>query len=316
MKRQGIFLLICIIIASIAFGLCAYVVDETKQVVVTRFEKVVRTETKPGLKWKLPAPIEIAIYYPRNLQNWDGKKEEIPTLEKRYIYVDAFARWKIVEPNVFFKTVRYIDTAKSRLSEIINAEVRNVITDHRLIEAVRMSSRIMDIEAGISKKEDAGQEKYAIKTGREKITQMILDRSIPQISELGIELVDVKIKRINYVEKVRQSVYDRMIEERKQMAEKLRSEGQGEAKIIRGNKEKKLKEISSGAYKAAQEIKGKADAKATEIYAKAYGVDPEFYSFIKTLEIYNETLDENSSVVLSTDSEFLKYLKGYTGKNK
>ncbi len=315
MKPQALFIIIgLVVIAAIAY-LSAYTIDETKQAVVTRFERVVRVEKRSGLRFKIPF-FEKAILYPKNLQNWDGKKEEIPTLEKTYIYVDAFARWKIVDPYVFFQTVRYTHIAQDRLSEIINATVRDVITDYKLIEAVRMSNRELGLEAGQGF-EEAGKKqevKYSVQTGREKLTKQIFEQAKPQVSELGVELVDVKIKRINYVEKVRKSVYDRMIAERKQIAEKYRSEGHGEARKILGQKEKELKEITSMAYKTAQEIKGKADAEAVKIYAKAYGIDPEFYSFTKTLEIYNTALDDKSSVVLSTDSEFFKYFKGFSGK--
>ncbi len=314
MKPQALFIIICLAVIMGIVYLSAYTVDETKQAVVTRFERVVRVEKRSGLRFKIPF-FEKAILYPKNLQNWNGKKEEIPTLEKTYIYVDAFARWKIVDPYVFFQTVRYSHTAQDRLSEIINATVRDVITDYRLIEAVRMSNRELGLEEGLLETGDKKQEtKYSIQYGREKLTKQIFDQAKPQVAELGVELVDVKIKRINYVEKVRKSVYDRMIAERNQIAEKYRSEGHGEARKILGQKEKELKEITSMAYKTAQEIKGKADAEAVRIYAKAYGKDPEFYSFTKTLEIYNTALDDKSSVVLSTDSEFFKYFKGYSDK--
>ena len=153
-----------------------------------------------------------------------------------------------------------------------------------------------------------------VKTARTKIAKGIMDQAQPKLEKFGIELVDVKIKRLNYVEQVRQSVYGRMIAERKQIAEKFRSEGKGEARKIEGDKEREMKRITSEAYKKAQEVKGKADATATKIYADAFGLDPDFYSFVKTLEIYKQTLDKESSLVLSTDTEFFKYLKGYTGK--
>jgi membrane protease subunit HflC len=185
-----------------------------------------------------------------------------------------------------------------------------LITENRLIEAVRQTNRSMDtFEHGV---EDAKTQKsFQITIGREEITKRILKQAQPKLSKFGIEVVDVKIKRINYVEQVRNSVYGRMIAERRQIAEKFRSEGQGEARKILGDKEKELKQITSEAYRKAQTIKGKADAESTELYAKAYGVDPDFYSFIKTLEIYGEALDKESSLVISTDSEFFKYLKGY-----
>jgi membrane protease subunit HflC len=304
-------LIISFIVAIFAaVYMSAYVVDETKQVVVTRFDRVVRTVTEPGLRFKIPV-FEKAIFYPKNLQNWDGKKGEIPTLEKTYIYVDAFARWRIIDPNIFFQTVKSLTRAQERLSEIINAGVRDLIPNNRLIEAVRRSNREMAIdEIGLDEIKDEQMDTYSISIGREKITKKILEQAQPQTTKLGIELVDVKIKRINYVEQVQTSVYNRMIAERKQMAEKFRSEGKGEARKIRGEKERILKKITSEAYRTAQEIMGIADAEATKIYAEAYGIDPEFYSFINSLDIYAKTL-QGSSLVLSTDTDFLKYLKGY-----
>jgi membrane protease subunit HflC len=288
----------------------AYVVDETKQVVVTRFDRVVRTVPEPGLKFKIPV-LENAIFYPKNLQNWDGRKGEIPTFEKTYIYVDTFARWRITDPNIFFQTVKTLTRAQERLSEIINAGVRDLIPNNRLIEAVRRSNREMTIdEVELGDAQEKQLTTYAINIGREKITKEILKQAQPQTVKLGIELVDVKIKRINYVEQVQKSVFDRMIAERKQIAQKFRSEGKGEARKVLGDKDRELKKITSEAYRTAQEIMGIADAEATIIYAEAYGIDPEFYSFINSLDIYAKTL-QGSSLVLSTDTDFLKYLKGY-----
>jgi membrane protease subunit HflC len=291
----------------------AYVVDETEQVVVTQFGKVVGEPiSEPGLKFKIPV-IQMANYFPKNLQEWDGDPGQIPTLGKTYIWVDTFARWKIVDPVRFLESVATVQNAQGRLDDIIDPAVRNFVTSYSLIETVRKTDRKMDtFEIGIM--EDEGEQdklatKYKIKVGREKITRGIMEQAQPKLKNFGIELVDVKIKRINYVEQVRRSVYDRMIAERKQIAEKFRSEGKGEAQKIRGDKEKELKLITSEAYRKAQKIKGGADAEATRIYAGAYGVDPEFYSFIRTLEVYGETMDGDSSLILSTDSEFLKYFK-------
>jgi membrane protease subunit HflC len=226
--------------------------------------------------------------------------------------VDTFARWKIVEPVKFFQTVNNTVIAQGRLDDIIDAAVRNLVTSYPLVESVRKSDRRMDtFEAGIT---DAAEGKtagrYNVGVGREKITQLIMEQAQPKLSPFGIELVDVKVKRINYVEAVRNSVYQRMIAERNQIAEKFRSEGKGEAQKILGDKERELKLIESEAYREAQGIKGAADAESTAIFAASFGVDPEFYSFIKTMEIYGKSLDENSSLILSTDSEFMKYLKG------
>ena len=288
----------------------AFIVNETEQVVITQFGRVIgEPKQAPGLYFKVPV-IQEAIYFPKNLLQWEGDPGQIPTLDKTYIWVDVFARWKIVDPVKFLQTVNNTVSAQSRLDDIIDPATRNFITSYRLIEAVRRSNRELDtFEIGL---EDIQKEPVEqITAGRDKITHGILEQAQPKLTPFGIELVDVKIKRINYVEQVRESVYGRMIAERKQIAEKFRSEGKGEAAKIIGEKERDLKRITSEAYRTAQEVKGKADAEATKLYAQAFGIDPEFYSFMKSLEVYNDTLGENSSVVLSTNAEFLKYLKGY-----
>ncbi len=226
--------------------------------------------------------------------------------------MDTFARWRIVDPVLFFQTVTDLLQARARLDEIIDPAVRNAITSYKLIETVRKSNRTLAIEEGLEESAQDQTTSYAIEVGREKITREILTNAQPKLTGFGIELVDVKIKRINYVEQVQTSVYGRMIAERKQIAEKYRSEGQGESRKILGDKERDLKEIKSGAYRKAQEIMGKADAEATRIFAESFGVDPEFYSFTKTLEAYTEIMDKSSSLVLSTDSAFFKYLKEYS----
>ena len=311
MKSKGILLIIPIIVIVLLVA-SAYVVDETEQVIVTQFGRVVGVpKTEPGLYFKLPF-IQNTNYFPKNLLQWDGDPGQIPTLDKTYIWVDTFARWKITDPIKFFQTVNNTVSARARLDDIIDPAVRNFITSYSLIETVRKSNRELDtFEIGLEdiKKEER---KYSITVGREKITKGILEQAQPKLDKFGIQLVDVKIKRINYVEQVRKSVYGRMVAERNQIAEKFRSEGQGEARKIIGEKERDLKQITSEAYRTAQELKGKADAESTKIYAEAYGRDPEFYSFTRTLEIYNEALNESSSLILSTDSEFLKYLKRYS----
>ena len=311
MKSKGMIL----IVAAIAFFLVAfasaYTVDETKQVIVTQFGKVVGDpKTDPGLYFKIPF-IQQVNSFPKNILAWDGDPGQIPTLEKTYIWVDTFARWKIVDPIKFFQTVNNTVSALGRLDDIIDPAVRNFITSYKLIETVRKSNRRMEeLETDIEDEKKKERDTYSITTGREKITQGILEQAQPKLAKFGIELVDVKVKRINYVEDVRRAVYGRMIAERSQIAEKFRSEGMGESRKILGDKERDLKKITSRAYRTAQVIKGKADAEATKLFAEAFGVDPEFYSFTKTLEVYNEALDENTSVVLSTDSEFFKHLKG------
>ena len=301
MKNKGI--LVIIVIAAVAFLVynAAYTVDETQQVIITQFGRIVGTpKTDPGLRFKVPF-IQRANYFAKNLLDWDGDPGQIPTLDKTFIWVDTFARWKITDPVKFFQTVNNQFNAVGKLNDIIDPSVRNAITSNSLIEAVRKSSRSLDTsDVDI---EDRIRTSYAVTVGREKITQGILKQAQPKLAQFGIELVDVKIKRINYVEQVRKSVYNRMIAERKQIAERFRSEGKGEAQKILGERERELKLITSEAYRRAQVIKGKADAEVTSILAEAYGADPEFYSFNKTLGIYSEALDDTSSLVLSTDSE-------------
>ncbi|MEN8779508.1 MAG: protease modulator HflC [Desulfobacterales bacterium] len=310
MKLKGPIILIVLLVVGVVVYQSAYIVDETQQVVVTQFGRIVGSPAvSPGLKFKVPF-IQAANYFPKNLLDWDGDPGQIPTLDKTFIYVDAFARWKIVEPVKFFQTVNNPFNAIGRLNDIIDPAVRDFITSNRLIEVVRNSNRELDTtEVGREDEQEQRRPSMMISIGRQVITEGILKQSQPKLAQFGIELVDVKIKRINYVEEVRQSVYNRMIAERKQIAEKFRSEGKGEAQKIRGDKERELKLITSEAYRIAQEIKGKADAESTKLYAEAFGVDPEFYSFVRTLEIYRESLDEKNSLVLSTEAEFLKYFK-------
>lgn len=310
MKLKGPIIMIVLLVAAVVVYQSAYIVDETEQVVVTQFGRLIGAPViSPGLKFKVPF-IQTANYFPKNLLSWDGDPGQIPTLDKTFIYVDAFARWKIVEPVKFFQTVNNPLNALGRLNDIIDPAVRNSVTSNRLIELVRNSNRELDIsEIGREDEQTERRSSLVISLGRQNITEGILKQAQPKLAQFGIELVDVKIKRVNYVEEVRQSVYNRMIAERKQIAEKFRSEGKGEAQKIRGDKERELKLITSEAYRIAQELKGKADAESTKLYAEAYGVDPEFYSFVRTLEIYRESLDEKNSLVLSTDSEFLKYFK-------
>lgn len=311
MKSRS-FIAIALVAAALLVYTSAYIVDETEQVVITRFGKLIGTpKTESGIYFKVPI-VDQATYFPKNLLQWDGDPGQIPTLDKTYIYVDTFARWKIVDPVKFFQTVTNVISAQARLDDIIDPAVRNYITKNRLIEAVRWTNRELDTyEIGLEDVEKAPPTPISI--GREQMTIGILKAAQPKLAPFGIELVDVKIKRINYVEQVRESVYGRMIAERKQIAEKFRSEGQGEARKILGEKERELKLITSEAYRQAQKLKGTAEAEATGLYAEAYGLDPEFYSFVKTLETYSDTLSADSTIVLSTDSEFLKYIKSYMG---
>jgi membrane protease subunit HflC len=304
-------LIIPSVIVLIAIFSAAYVIDETEQVIITQFGKAIgKPKTEPGLYFKIPI-IQNANFFPKNLLEWDGDAGQVPTLDKTFIYVDAFARWKIVDALKFFQTVNNVVGALARLDDIIDPAVRNFITSYPLIETVRNSNRVLDkLDVDVDHPQEE-QLLAQVSIGRGKITQGIMAQAQPKLVDFGIELVDVQIKRLDYVEQVRKSVYSRMIAERKQMAQKFRSEGEGEARSIEGNSEKELKRITSEAYKIAQEKMGKADAEATAIYAQAYAKDPKFYMFVKSLGVYEKTMDKETSLLLSTDSDFLKFFKSY-----
>ena len=299
------------LLVALAFGSGAlYVVDETKQVVITQFGKPVGNPiTSAGLHFKTPF-IQMAHYFEKRLLEWDGDPNQIPTKDKKYIWVDAMARWKIVDALKFLQSMGNEMGAQSRLDDIINSATRDAVTSHLLVEAVRDSNRILEMEQigeDVIVTEEALER---INVGRQQLTRAILDKAKSLAPQYGIEIIDVRIKRVNYVEDVRNKVYDRMIAERKRAAEKYRSEGQGKSAEIEGQRAKELKLITSEAYRQAQILTGKADAEAISIYAQAYSRDPEFYSFLKTLETYQETIDENSTIILTTDAEYYKYLKG------
>lgn len=312
MRTKALLVLIAVIV--IALFSSAYVVDETEQVVLTQFGRAIgESKKEPGLYFKIPM-IQQANYFPKNLLEWDGDAGQVPTLDKTFIVVDTFARWKIVDPLKFFQTVNNMTGALGRLDDIIDSAVRNFVTSYPLIETVRMSNREMDtMEMGVDLVKDVSPVGQVI-MGRSMITKGIMEQAQPKLEKFGIELVDVKFKLLNYVDEVQKSVYGRMIAERKQIAEKFRSEGQGEKRKIEGEMEKELKLITSEAYMKAQELKGKADGEATRIYASSFGKDPEFYSFIQTLDIYKEAMDKESTLILTTDSDFLKFFKGYKPK--
>ena len=269
----------------------------------------------PGIKFKVPM-IQQANFFDRRFLEWDGDPNQVPTKDKRFIWVDTYARWRIKDPLLFFQRVRDERGAQSRLDDILDGETRNAIAKHLLVELVRTTNR----EHLSSEELTAGevvQELAKIKFGREQITRSIIEAAANRTLELGIELLDLRLKRINYVEEVQQKIFERMITERKRIADKFRSEGQGEASKILGDKERELKKIQSGAYKTAQEIKGKADAEATTIYAKAYDQNQdsrEFYRFMKTMETYKTTLSEKDWMVLSTKGDFFQYLQKQSGR--
>jgi len=304
----GILVLVVLIVLFDAL----FIVSETNQVIITQFgEPIGGAITSPGIKIKVPF-IQKTNYFEKRWLEWDGDANQIPTKDKKYIWVDTFARWRVSDPLVFFQRVRDERGAQSRLDDIIDGETRNAIANYNLIEIVRSTNREFEAteEASITELErDAATEAVTIETGREQITQIILDKSSEVTPEYGIELKDVKIQRVNYVSEVQRKVFDRMISERQRIAAKYRSEGDGKSAEIRGQKERELKRIQSEAYRTAQEIQGAADAEAIQIYADAYNRDPEFYQFMKTLEISPIIMSNETWLLISTDAEFLKYLK-------
>lgn len=303
----GLFVLVMLFFMSGAL----YIVDETQQVVVTQFGKPVGDPAiKAGLYFKLPF-IQHANYFDKRLLQWDGSPNQIPTKDKRYIWVDTTARWKIKDPLKFMQSVTNETGAHARLDDIIDSATRDYITNHKLVEVVRDSNRIIESKV-ISDQDEIKASDDALDTvvvGREEITRGILKQASEMAPQYGIGLVDVRIKRINYVKEVRDKVYERMISERKRAAERYRSEGQGKKAEISGQMGKELKKIRSEAYRSAEEIKGKADAEAISVYADAYNRDPEFYSFLKTLDTYKNTIDGDTTVILSSDSEYFEYFK-------
>lgn len=306
MTRLGILALA--LASSTLSGCVFYTLDETEQAVITRFgEPRGEPVTTPGMHFKVPFADKVNRFEKRWLE-WSGDPNQIPTKDKKYIWVDTFARWRIADPLRFFQRVRDERTAQSRLDDIIDGETRNAIANYNLIEAVRASNRAFEDEDSIRR--EIGQEAMEqVKVGREKLTRTILERASGVVSEFGIELVDVQIKRINYVNEVQVKVFERMISERRRIAERSRSEGLGRSAEIRGEKERELKSIESEAYRRAEELRGKADAEAARIYAEAFGRDPEFYSFTRSLEAYRSTVDGSTSIFLGTDADFLKYLR-------
>jgi modulator of FtsH protease HflC len=298
--------------AATASGCAAYTLDETEQAVITRFgEPRGAPITEPGLHFKVPLADSVNRFEKRWLE-WSGDPNQIPTRDKKYIWVDTFARWRIADPLLFFQRMRDERTAQSRLDDIIDGETRNAIASYDLIEAVRPSNRTFEEEEGGDTAGNTPAEKVAL--GRDRLTRRILERASGVVSEFGIELVDVQIKRINYVDEVQVKVFERMISERRRIAERSRSEGQGRAAEIRGRKDRELKSIQSEAYRRAEELKGKADAEAAQIYSRAFGLDPEFYQFVRSLETYRATVDGSTSLFLGTDGELYRYLRSSSGR--
>ncbi len=303
----GLVVIVAVIIAVIASTL--YTVHVHEQVIITQFQKPIGDPvTEPGLHVKIPF-IQKANYFDKRWLEWDGDQNQIPTRDKKYIWVDTYARWRIADPLLFFQRMRNESSAQSRLDDILDGETRIAISKYSLIEIVRSTNRQFHVPEDVGELEDLYVEAQPIEHGRDEIMQEILGKAQKEALEYGIELVDIRIKRINYIPEVREKVYERMISERKRIAEKYRSEGRGESEKILGEMEKELLTIQSKAERTAQEIIGEADAEAIRIYAEAYRRDPDFYAFLKTMETYEETIDKETWLILNTEGEFLRYIQ-------
>jgi modulator of FtsH protease HflC len=301
-------LITVIVVLTLVFS-SVFVLEETHQAIVTQFGKPVgEPRTQPGLHFKIPIIQKVQFFDKRYLA-WDGDANQVPTKDKKFIFVDTYARWQITNPLQFFIRLRDERSGQSRLDDILDGETRNAIASHDLLDIVRSTNREPEVSDQIM--EDL-ENLDKISVGRDKIEALILKRANERTSDLGVKILDFRFKRMNYVDEVRDRVYDRMKSERNRIADQFRSEGQGEARKIQGNKERDLAKIKSEATLEAEVIQGKADAQATSIYASAYNKNVqsrELYSFLRSMEALEKSLDDKTNIVLSTDSELYKYLK-------
>jgi membrane protease subunit HflC len=308
MKTKSILFIVILLVILIGLSGSAFIVQEKDQVVITQFGRPVgKAIVEPGMHFKVPF-IQVANYFEKRYMEWNGDPNQVPTKDKKFIFVDTYARWQITDPLQFFKRLTNERGAQSRIDDILDGDTRNFIANNNIEEAVRTSNR-----TPVSSDNELIADSLAqISVGREKIQQMILESANIQTADLGIEILDFRFKRINYVQEVQDQVYERMKSERFRIADKFRSEGQGEASRINGEKERELKNIQSLAFRDAELIKGKADATAATIYARAYDRSSQsrgLYSFLKSMETFEKTFDGKTSIFISTDSELYKYLK-------
>lgn len=309
MNRKKISISIGIAIFVILLFNSYFILDETQQAIVTQFGKPVgEPRTDPGVNFKTPFLHKVQFFDKRYLE-WDGDKNQVPTKDKKFIFIDTYARWEITNPLQFFIRLRDERSAQSRLDDILDGETRNAIASHDLLDIVRSTNREPEITEDFMEEIEVLQD---ISVGRDKIEQIVLEKANERTVDLGVRILDFRFKRMNYVDDVRDRVYDRMISERNRIADQFRSEGQGQARVIDGNKERDLAKIQSEAFREAEEIKGRADAEATAIYASAYNKNRqsiELYKFLRTMESFEKSMDGNTSIILSTDSEFFRYLR-------
>jgi membrane protease subunit HflC len=311
-----------IIVLAAVFLWSIYTVNQTEQVIITQFGSPVGDPiTSPGLHFKMPFIQQVNSFDKRYLA-WDGPMVEMSTKDKTYVQVDTFARWRITDPMRYYLRLRDERSAQSRLEDILGSETRTAIARHELIEVVRTDKDRKPLQDESLTGPITGEGTLGvlrpIHVGRVSIEKDVFDAAAPKLAEFGIELLDVRFKRINYNQQVLERIYQRMISERLQIAQRFRSEGEGEAARINGNKDRDINQIESAAYKQVQEIHGEADAKATEIYAKAYAQKPEateFYKFLKRMETYRKVINNDATLVLSTNSDLFTLLKRIEQKN-
>lgn len=308
MKQITNFLLIGLVLLGIVLVYDGFfIVEEGKQVMITQFGKPIgKPKTQAGLYFKMPFLQQVNTFDKR-IFIWDGDPNQIPTNDKTFVYLDVTARWRIVDALRFMQAVKTEERAQSLLDDIIGGTVRDMVNKNNLIEIIRSSDWSMDRMTPSNQEAGTKPER-----GRDVISDQVLDIASRAVPSYGIELVDVLFRRVNYIESVRKRVYDRMISERKRIAAEKRSMGEGQKARILGTVDRELRVITSTANREAVEIKGRADAEATQIYGKAYSQDADFFSFIKTLESYQDIIGNNTSMVLSSDSDIYKYLKQVT----
>jgi len=310
MKKLYILIIVLIALVLITIGSGIYILDETEQAIVTQFGKPVgEPRTTPGLQFRIPFIQKVQFFDKRYLE-WDGDSNQVPTKDKRFIHVDTYARWEITDPLQFFIRLRDERSAQSRLDDILDGETRIAVASHDLLEIVRSSNRDPVISEDFMEVIDFLED---INVGRDTIEAMVLKKANERTTDLGIRILDFRFKRMSYVEEVRNRVYDRMISERKRIADQFRSEGEGEARKILGNKERDLALIQSEAYRESEKIRGRADAQATDIYARAYNRNHqtrELYYFLRTMESFEKALDEKTTLIITTNSEFYRFIQG------
>ncbi|MDN3689760.1 protease modulator HflC [Cyclobacterium jeungdonense] len=309
MKKSKIVYIVLVVVALIFIGQSVFILDETQQAIVTQFGKPVgEPRTSPGVNFVIPFIQKVQFFDKRYLE-WDGDKNQVPTKDKKFIFVDTYARWQITDPLQFFIRLRDERSAQSRLDDILDGETRNAIASNDLLDIVRSTNRDPEVTEDFMEELEVLED---IEVGREAIEEIVLQKANERTSDLGVRILDFKFKRMNYVDEVRDRVYDRMISERNRIADQFRSEGQGEARKIQGDKERDLAQIQSEAVRQSEEIRGRADAEATEIYASAYNKNRQsidLYQFLRSMEALENSLDEKTNLVISSDSDLFKYLK-------